>query len=70
MHCMTAAIVPLLTSAEVSEWLGVPRRTLDQWAYLGRGPAYVKAGQARRYDQRDVQAWIDSQRHGGPDAAA
>jgi Helix-turn-helix domain len=44
---------------------GVPKSTLDQWAYLGTGPRFVKIGRHRRYDPRDVEAWIESRKHGG-----
>jgi hypothetical protein len=43
----------LIDSDDLSRWLGgVPRSTLDQWAYLGTGPRFVKIGRHRRYDPR------------------
>lgn len=61
---------PLLDTPELSRLTKIPKRTLDQWAYLGKGPAYIRIGRHRRYDPADVRAWLAKQRHGGPDAAA
>lgn len=52
----------LLTSDEVAEWLQIPVRTLDEWSYHKKGPAYYKIGRHRRYRASDVQAWIDHQK--------
>lgn len=52
----------LLTTSELARRLQVPERTLDQWAYLGKGPPFIKVGRARRYDESDVQAWLDSRK--------
>jgi excisionase family DNA binding protein len=60
----------LLDSAALSEALKVPVRTLDQWAYVGKGPAYVRVGRHRRYRQADVNRWLDEQTRGGPDVPA
>ncbi len=49
----------LMTSAEVSAETGVPKRTLDQWRYLGEGPPYVKLGRHVRYRRGDVDRWLD-----------
>lgn len=49
------------TSPEVAEYLGVPPRTLDQWAYLGIGPRWSKVGRYRRYRWEDVESWLDRQ---------
>jgi excisionase family DNA binding protein len=42
----------------VAEYLGVPLRTLDQWAYWGTGPAYSKIGRHRRYRWEDVERYV------------
>lgn len=55
---------PLADSAEVAEYLGVPVRTLDQWAYRGVGPRYSKVGRYRRYRWEDVEKWLDQQAKG------
>lgn len=53
----------LLTEAETSEITGVPRRTLRQWRYVGKGPIFVKLGRAVRYRRDDLDAWIEGNRH-------
>lgn len=42
-----------------ARYLGLPPRTLEQWRYLGRGPAFVKLGDRHvRYRKSDVDAWL------------
>jgi predicted DNA-binding transcriptional regulator AlpA len=48
----------LLNSAEAAERLGLEPRTLDQWRYLGKGPAYVKLGRAVRYRPEALDEYI------------
>lgn len=59
---------PLLSTDQLAAFLGVPRHTVDQWSYLGTGPAHFKVGRHRRYSPVDVQAWLDQRRRasGGP----
>lgn len=52
---------PLASSAEVSEYLGVPVGTLTRWAYVGTGPRYSRVGRHRRYRWEDVEKWLDDQ---------
>jgi hypothetical protein len=54
------------------EWLNLPSpRTLDNWAWRGVGPRYIKVGRHRRYDPAEVQRWLDGQTIGGePDGNA
>jgi excisionase family DNA binding protein len=54
-------IRPLASSTDVAEYLGVPARTLDQWAYRGLGPRFAKVGRHRRYRWSDVEKWFDEQ---------
>lgn len=56
-----------LTRIEVGQRLQVPKRTLDQWAALGKGPRYARFGRHVRYRLSDVIAWEDQQL--GGDAA-
>lgn len=51
----------LMTSQDLSDILGVPLRTLDQWAYLKQGPPFLRVGRHRRYRPVDVEAWIAAQ---------
>ncbi len=48
----------------LSEFLKIPRRTLQRWRVTGDGPAFVRAG-ARRilYRQEAVQSWASSREH-------
>lgn len=48
----------LATTPEVAEFLGIPPRTIDQWAYRGTGPAFSRVGRYRRYRWSDVEAWV------------
>ncbi|MGI9051049.1 MAG: helix-turn-helix transcriptional regulator [Ilumatobacteraceae bacterium] len=54
----------LIDSATLAgpDWLNLPSaRTLDQWAYQGLGPRFVKVGRHRRYRPADVLAWLEAQ---------
>jgi predicted DNA-binding transcriptional regulator AlpA len=57
-HDPSSLLSPQALSAET----GIPVGTLQQWRYLGRGPAYIKLGQHVRYRRSDVDAWLESQR--------
>lgn len=57
------AMNALLDTRALSEQLLIPESTLDQWAYLGKGPVYLKIGRHRRYRPEDVEAWLDANRH-------
>jgi Helix-turn-helix domain len=53
----------MLPEDAASDYLGdVPERTLRQWRYLGKGPAYVKVGRHVRYLKRDLDAFIQARR--------
>jgi hypothetical protein len=60
---------PLWDSPEVSGFLRVPIGTLNQWAYLRKGPPFIRVGRHRRYRPELVQAWLDCQTHGGDDGS-
>lgn len=51
----------LMTPQEVARYLRVDTKTLANWRYLGRGPAYMKDGGVVRYT-RDAFAAYLSQR--------
>lgn len=53
--------VALRDSTFVSEFLGVPVATLDQWAYQGKGPRFFRVGRHRRYDETELRAWLEAQ---------
>ena len=54
----------LMTSAEVSAYLGVTLNTLQKWRSRNRGPKYFKYGGANcaavRYDKKDVELYRTS----------
>lgn len=48
------------TTEEVAQYLAISPRTLGNWAYLGKGPNYIKIhGGARRYLWADVKTWAE-----------
>ena len=63
-----SGVTPLWDTPTTAAYLDVPEGTLDQWAYLGRGPVFSKVGRYRRYRPTDVEAYVDANRRGG-DAA-
>lgn len=52
---------PLARPEEVAEYIGVPVRTLAQWAWKGTGPRWSKVGRHRRYRWDDLEKWLDEQ---------
>lgn len=57
----------LLTEAETCAYLGMSRPFLARARSEGRtdAPAFVKCGRAVRYDVRDLEKYIESNRKGG-----
>lgn len=54
----------LLRAEEVAELLSVPVRWVRETTRAGRLPCVV-LGRYRRYDRRDVLAWVTEQKAGG-----
>ncbi|GAA0443651.1 helix-turn-helix domain-containing protein [Streptomyces olivaceiscleroticus] len=52
---------PLANPEELSDFLGVPVKTLYQWRHRGIGPKGTKVGRHIRYRWKEVEAWLDSQ---------
>ncbi|TAM70771.1 MAG: DNA-binding protein [Microbacteriaceae bacterium] len=50
----------LLSVEELSDYLGVPVRTLYDWRVDGRGPKALHAGRVLRYPESRVQEWIEA----------
>lgn len=46
-----------LTPQEVSDLLGISRRTLERYRNLEGGPAYYRFGSKVRYKIGDLQVW-------------
>jgi len=51
----------LLTADEVAERLAVPERWVMEASRRGELPV-VRLGRFRRFDERDIEAWLDAQR--------
>lgn len=69
METTTAAssgLTPLLTIEELSDYLGVPVRTLYDWRLSGKGPCAVHVGRQLRYLVSDVQEWLAAHREPRP----
>ncbi|HTX44647.1 MAG TPA: helix-turn-helix domain-containing protein [Solirubrobacteraceae bacterium] len=49
----------LWTHEETAAFLGLSTATLHDLNYKRTGPRSFKVGRYRRYDPRDVQAWLD-----------
>jgi predicted DNA-binding transcriptional regulator AlpA len=43
---------------DVSEYLGVPVKTLYQWKWRGEGPPVRKVGRYLRYEPAAVRSWV------------
>lgn len=52
----------LATTEEVAAYLRVVPQTLANWAYLGKGPKFIKIGGTRRYDWNDVRAYVEARK--------
>jgi predicted DNA-binding transcriptional regulator AlpA len=53
----------LLTERQAGERLAISHRTLQQWRVRGNGPAFLKLGNAVRYDADALDAWVSDQVH-------
>ena len=54
--------IVLLTQQKVAEILGIRAATLEKWRVSGRGPRFRKVGALVRYDQRDLEQYLDNAR--------
>jgi predicted DNA-binding transcriptional regulator AlpA len=56
----------LLSNAEAASALGIAPNTLKYWRHKGRGPAFIKLGEAQQagvaYDEADIIAWRNARR--------
>ena len=58
---MTTTVAPptaFLTPQQVAHTLQVDTKTLANWRYLHRGPAYIKDGGIVRYPREALDAYI------------
>ena len=53
----------MLTTAEVSKWLGIAQRTVCTWAECGELPG-IKIGRQWRFRHRELMTWLDNSKTG------
>jgi len=63
-HTITAAslLEPLLSAAELAEYLGVPVGTVYDWRSHGRGPTAHRFGKHLKFALSDVTVWMAEHR--------
>lgn len=61
---------PLMTTAEVADYIRASKESLNQDRYLGRGMPYVRIGRKIRYRREDVLKYLDANTFRGGDAAS
>jgi len=49
-----------LTTVEAAAYLGLSDKSLEHWRLNRKGPPYIKAGGAVRYDIRKLDRWLES----------
>jgi predicted DNA-binding transcriptional regulator AlpA len=54
------AIQPLMRAAEVTQAIGVSRRTFETLMSRNQGPPFLMIGRQRRWRPVDVVHWIDT----------
>lgn len=52
----------LLDGDQAAAFLGLQRRTLENWRWRGEGPPFLRVGRAIRYSRKDLAAWLDVRR--------
>lgn len=57
---MGTLLIDMLTPKDVADILHVDTKTLANWRYLRRGPAYFKDGRVIRYPRAGLTAWLTS----------
>ena len=63
---VAAGLEPLLSIEQLSDYLGVPVKTLYDWRVAGRGPCAIHVGRQLRYFLSDVRDWLADQREADP----
>jgi excisionase family DNA binding protein len=58
----SSSLGPLLTIAELADYLGVPVATIYDWRVDGKGPRGIRIGRRVKFTVSDVQAWVDAHR--------
>jgi DNA-binding transcriptional MerR regulator len=52
----------LANTEEVAAYLNVAPQTLANWAYQGKGPRFYKVEGQRRYDWKELLAWLEERK--------
>ena len=55
----------LLTEIQAGEFLGMTTKCLRNWRGMGVGPKFCKFGRSGRYDPRDLEDFVNKNRHQG-----
>lgn len=50
----------LRDTAGIAKKLTVKKNTLEIWRLQGKGPKFIKIGRLVRYDEADVDAWLEA----------
>ncbi len=59
---------PKLTTEQAAKFIfgqDGKKGTLEQWRYLKKGPKFIKIGRLVRYDEADLQQYLDDQTRTG-----
>jgi predicted DNA-binding transcriptional regulator AlpA len=59
------AAARLMTIAQVADRLTVSVGCLRAWRIRGQGPPAIRIGSALRWDEREVDAWLNARRESG-----
>jgi hypothetical protein len=49
-----------MTPIEAAQYLERTRKTLAQWRYNKKGPAFIKVGERIYYDKRVLDEWLQN----------
>lgn len=52
----------IMTEREAAEYVGQSPNTLRQWRSDSRGPVYLKDRRGIRYDRKDLDTWLATNR--------
>ena len=52
----------MLRTNEAADYIGLKKSTLDAWRVRGEGPVFLKLGKAVRYQEKDLDAFLNARR--------